>query len=331
LRVETAALVHRVLVQGDDAVGVVYERAGEVNEVRAREVVLSAGAINSPQLLMLSGIGPGEELRRHGIKVRHERPGVGANLQDHLDIALRYSCRRPVSLAWLSNPIRRFAAGAQWIFSRGGIVASNIYEVGGLIRSNADVAWPNLQYHLGPVLFSQNGARVELGEGFMVHCSQLRQESRGRITLASADPRHKPRIFFNFLSTENDRREVREGIAIARQIVRDQAMKSILGVEISPTADVTSDSALDAYVRAVAETEFHPSCTCGMGTGPLAVVDSALRVHGIRGLRVVDASVMPQVVSANLNGPTIMIAEKAADMILARALAPAVLPRRAAG
>ena len=332
LQVVTGALVHRVLLDGLAATGVVYEAGGRVVQVRAeREVILSGGAINSPQLLMLSGIGPGAELQRHGIKVTHELTGVGENLQDHLDLSMKFTCRKPVSLAWLGHPARRFAAGARWVLSKQGIVSSNIFEVGGLIRSNAETPWPNLQYHLSPVLFDQVGSKVTLGEGFMVHCSQLRQESRGRITLASADPRDKARIQFNFLATENDRREMREGIRITRDIVGQNAMASILGEAILPRAELKSDAELDAFVRETAETEFHPSCSCRMGTDDLAVVDSDLRVHGIERLRVVDASVMPRVVSANLNGPTIMIAEKAADKILGLPpLAPAVLPRAAA-
>jgi choline dehydrogenase len=332
LQVITGALAHRVLLEGKRAVGVTYECRGRLVDARAGEVILSGGAINSPQLLMLSGVGPVDELTRHGIAIAHELEGVGRNLQDHLDIGLKFRSSRPVSLAWLGNPARRFAAGAQWILSKRGVVASNIFEVGGLIRSNDETPWPNLQYHLSPVLFDYDErGTVTLSEGFMLHCSQLRQESRGRITLASADPRDKARIQFNFLSTENDRREMREGIRITRDIVRQRALADILGEEIAPSPELQSDAELDQFVRQTAETEFHPSCSCRMGTDDLSVVGRDLRVRGLGGLRVVDASVMPQVVSANLNGPTIMIAEKAADLILGRpALAPAILPRKAA-
>lgn len=276
---------------------------------------------------MLSGIGPVDELRRHGIEVTHELDGVGRNLQDHLDVTLKFSCSRPLSLAWLGNPVRRFAAGAQWVLFKRGIVTSNIFEVGGLIRSNEQTPWPNLQFHLSPVLLDQEGSAMTLSEGFMLHCSQLRPESRGRITLESADPRQKARLQFNFLSTENDRREMREGIRITRDIVRRKAMASVLGEELSPHPRMITDDELDAFVRQTAETEFHPSCTCRMGTDELAVVDGELKVRGLDGLRVVDASVMPDVVSANLNGPTIMIAEKVSDMILGLPpLPPAALP-----
>lgn len=331
LTVMTGALAHRVVLQGRKATGVVYEQKGRMLEVRAaREVILSGGAINSPQLLMLSGIGPADELRRHGIELKHELDGVGRNLQDHLDLALTFTCTRPVSLAWLGNPARRFAAGAQWILAKQGIVSSNIFELGGLIRSNDTTPWPNLQFHMSPVLFDFQAGTVSRSEGFMLHCSQLRQESRGRITLASSDPRQKPRIQFNFLSTENDRREMREGIRLTRDIVRQKPMADIMGEEISPHPRLVTDDELDAFVRETAETEFHPSCTCRMGTDDLAVVDSELKVHGLESLRVVDASIMPNVISANLNGPTMMIAEKASDMILGLPpLAPAVVSTRA--
>jgi choline dehydrogenase len=329
LTVLTRALAHRILLEGHRAVGISYERRGRLKEVRAtREVILSSGAINSPQLLMLSGIGPVGELSRHGIRTLHKLDGVGRNLQDHLDIAMKFTTSRPVSLAWLNNPARRFAAGVQWILSKKGIVASNIYEVGGLIRSNDFTPWPNLQFHLSPVLFNYQGSRVTFSEGFMLHCSQLRQESRGRVTLASADPRKKPRIQFNFLATETDRQDMREGIRLTRDIINQKSMISLLGEEIAPSLQLRTDAELDAWVRQNAETEFHPSCSCKMGIDGDAVVDPEPKVRGLEGLRVVDASIMPKIVSANLNGPIIMIAEKAADKILRRpSLAPTILPR----
>lgn len=317
LTVLTGALAHKILLKDDRATGVAYERKGKIEEARAaREVILSAGAINSPHLLMVSGIGPRDELEPHGIPVRHELEGVGRNLQDHLDITMKFSCNRPVSIAWLSNPLRRVAVGIQWMLTRKGIVASNIFEVGGLIRSNDTTPWPNLQFHLSPVLVNYDNGKTSLAEGFMIHCSQLRQESRGRITLSSADPRDKPRIHFNFLSTEHDRKEMREGVRITRDIIRQQAMQEIIREELVPQSSISSDDEIDAFVRETAETEFHPSCTCRMGTDELAVVDRELRVHGLKGLRVVDASVMPNIISANLNAPTMMIAEKASDLIL---------------
>lgn len=328
LTVLTGALVERILFSGRRAIGVRYHRGGDTIEARAeREVILCGGAINSPQVLMLSGIGPADELKRHGIAVLHHLPGVGGNLQDHMDVAFKFTCRKPVSIAWLDRPAKRWMAGARWLLTRSGIVGSNIYEVGGLIRSRAAVEWPNLQFHLGPVLLNQIGERVTLAEGFMLHLSQLRQESRGRVRLASPDPRDKARIQFGFLATDNDVQEFRDGVSLARHIVRQPALAGILGEEIAPGPQVRSNAEIDAFVQAQAETEFHPSCTCRMGTDDQSVVDGELKVHGLEGLRVVDASVMPTVVSANLNGPTIMIAEKAADLILGRPpLPPAALP-----
>lgn len=328
LLIETGAQVLELLFEGKRAVGVRYRQNGKIHEVRAgREVILCGGAVNSPQLLMLSGIGPAEEIERHGIAVRHHLPGVGANLQDHVDVMLQFRTRRPVSLAWLRHPWGKLRVGAEWLLARSGVGASNIFEVGGLIRSTATVPHANIQYHVAPVVIDYDGDDISLAEGFMVHLSQLRQESRGRIGLRSADPLDKASIRFDFLSTDQDRREFREGIQIVREIVARSALAELVDRELSPGPDLTTDDHLDAFVRKNAETEFHPSCTCRMGHDDLSVVDDQLRVHGIDGLRVVDASVMPSVISANLNAPTIMIAEKAADLILGRPPLPPSDPR----
>jgi choline dehydrogenase len=330
LSVETGAQVIELLFEGTRAVGVRYRRGGAVREARAeREVILSGGAINSPQILMLSGIGSAEELSRHGIPVRHELPGVGANLQDHMDVVLQFRTRKPVSLAWLRHPWGKLRVGLEWFVTRSGVGASNIFEIGGVIRSNSAVPHANMQYHVAPVVIQYHGSAISLAEGFMVHLSQLRQESRGRIVLRSGNPLDKARIQFRFLATKQDRREFREGIRIIRDIVHQRAFRDLLGGELSPGPEVDSDDGLDAFVRANAETEFHPSCTCRMGHDDMAVVDGELRVRGLEGLRVVDASVMPTVLSANLNGPTIMIAEKAADLILGRSGLPPSDPRSA--
>lgn len=328
LTVLTGALVHRLLIEGGRAVGVRYERGGEAVEVTAaREVILSGGAINSPQLLMLSGIGPADELARHDIPVRLDLPGVGANLQDHMDVGLKFGLAKPVSIEWLDNPLAKLYVGARWLLDRSGPAASNIYEIGGFARSRPDLPHANLQFHLGPVSIEQVGTKLKLARGFMLHISQLRQESRGRIQLASADPHDKPVIAFNFLATDSDRQEFRDGIALVREILNGSALRSLQPTPILPGPDVRSDADIDAFIRAKAETEYHPSCTCKMGVDGMAVVDPELRVRGIEGLRVVDASVMPSVTSANLNAPTIMIAEKAADMITgAPPLAPAYRP-----
>lgn len=332
LTVLTGALAHKILTENRKAYGVRYELGGEIHVARAEcEVILCGGAINSPHLLMLSGIGPRAELARFEIPLVWDLPGVGANLQDHMDVALKFSIRKPVSIDWLENPLGKALAGARWLIDRSGPAGSNIYEVGGFARSNENVPHANLQFHLAPVMIDQKDGRIRLARGFMLHLSQLRQESRGRVSLASADPRAKATISFNFLATDRDRQEFRDGLAIVRDIVGQQAMAALGPQPVLPDLGVRSDGEIDAFVRTHAETEFHPSCTCRMGLDEMAVVDPQLRVHGIEALRVVDASVMPTVTSANLNAPTIMIAEKAADMVLnSPPLEPARLPALAA-
>ncbi len=324
LRIETGALVSRIDMAGDRATGLTYVQGGRTVSVRAaREVLLCGGAINSPQLLMLSGIGPEAELRAQGIAVQVNLPGVGQNLQDHVDLMLQWHCTRPVTLARLANPLAKLAAGARWLVDRSGPVASNIWEAGGLVRTDAALPAPNIQFHFGPVAVDYVGDRIVLKQGFQVHVSQLRQTSRGRVALASADPGRAPRIEFDFLATEHDRREMVEGVKAARHVVDQPAFAPFRGEAIYPGAAVRSDAAILDFVRETAETEFHPSCTCRMGRDDLAVVGADLKVHGTSGLRVIDASVMPDVIGANLNATVMMIAEKAADMILGRGpLAP---------
>lgn len=328
LTVLTGALAHKILTESRKAFGVRYELGGEIHIARAEcEVILCGGAINSPHLLMLSGIGLRAELARFEIPLVGDLPGVGANLQDHMDVALKFGIRKRVSIDWLGSPIGKAYAGARWLIDRSGPAASNIYEVGGFARSNADVPHANLQFHLAPVMIDQKDGGIRLARGFMLHLSQLRQESRGHVSLASADPRAKATISFNFLATERDRQEFRDGLAIVRDIVGRPVMAALGPRPVLPGLEVCGDSEIDAFIRAQAETEFHPSCTCRMGLDEMTVVDSQLRVHGTEALRVVDASVMPTVTSANLNAPTIMIAEKAADMILGSPpLGPAILP-----
>ena len=327
LKIRTGAHVLKIVFERRRAIGVRFQVGGQNIEARAeREVILSAGAINSPQILMLSGIGSEDELKRHGIPLLHPLPGVGANLQDHMDLALSFRCRRKVSLAWLENPLAKLAVGARWLIDRSGVVASNIYEVGGFIRSRTGIQHPNLQFHLGPVMLEPGAKGIVLAEGFMVHLSQLRQESRGRIRLRSRDPSDAPLIEFDFLATENDRQEFRDGLRLTRAILEQPALADLNGGAVGAYAEARTNDDFDALVAAQAETEFHPSCTCRMGNDASAVVDEELRLRGIDGLRIVDASVMPSVISANLNAPTIMMAEKAADLILGRpALPPADL------
>ena len=326
LTIETGAQVSRIDIAGNRAAGLTYVKGGQTISVQAaREVLLCGGAINSPQMLMLSGIGPEDALSAPGITVRNALPGVGQNLQDHVDLMMQWHCTQPITLARLANPLTKLMEGAKWLLNRSGPVASNIWEAGGLIRTNSDVPSPNIQYHFGPVAVDYIGDRIILKQGFQLHVSQLRQTSRGRVTLASADPKQAPRIAFDFLSTHHDRREMVEGVKAARHIVDQPAFAAFRGAAIYPEANVRSDAQILDFVRTTSETEFHPSCTCRMGHDAMAVVGPDLKVHGIENLRVIDASVMPAVISANLNATVMMIAEKAADMIRGH---PALAPSR---
>ncbi len=312
LCLETRALAHRVLIEGNRATGVEYEQRGQRRTVRAaKEVILSGGAINSPQLLMLSGIGPADHLRSVGIDPLHDLAGVGRNLQDHVDVIVKYQCTRPVTIHGIANPIRKLWAGTRWMVDRSGLAASNIWEAGGLVRGNADVPYPNLQYHFAPVGFDYVGDEIRLDQAFSIHLDLLRQESRGHIALNSNSPHEKPALHFNFLATENDRRQLIEGVKLIRDLIAQPAFDDYRGREKEPGPDAD----IEAWIRASAETDFHPCCTCSMGTDAMAVVDGELKVRGMEGLRVVDASVMPQIISANLDAPTQMIAERAADFI----------------
>ena len=324
----TRAFVHRVNMERGRAVGITFEREGEIQTVRAaREVLLCGGAINSPQLLLLSGIGPADELQQAGIAVTHALPGVGKNLQEHIDIAMKWECTKPVTIAHLAHPLVQLAAGARWLLTRGGPAASNIFEAGGLVRSNNSVAYPNIQYHFIPAAYELEGEQIVLRQGFQIQINQARQESRGELRLRSSDPRDPIRIRFDMLGTEHDRREVVEAFALTRHIVAQPAFKPYRGKELGASANCRTAEQILAYVRQTAGTEYHPSCTCRMGNDEMAVVDSNLGVRGIEGLRVIDASVMPNIVSANLNAPTMMIAEKAADVIRGRQPLPGHRPR----
>lgn len=327
LTVLTGALAHRVNVANGRAVGVTFERSSKISSVRAnREVILCGGAINSPHLLMLSGIGPADELRRAGIQPIIDLPGVGKNLQEHIDIAMEWDCTKPVTIAHLGNPAVQLAAGARWLLTGGGPAASNIFEVGGLVRSNSSVDYPNIQYHFIPAAYELKGEKISLRQGFQIQINQARQQSRGELTLRSSDPRQPISIRFDMLATEHDRREVVEAFALTRHIVAQRAFDAYRGKESVETAQCRTPDQILAYVRRTAGTEYHPSCTCRMGNDAMAVVDEALAVRDIEGLRVIDASVMPNILSANLNAPTIMIAEKAADIVRRRSALPAHRP-----
>jgi choline dehydrogenase len=320
VRVESRALTLRILFEGKRAVGVEYAQGGQVKQARAaREVIVAGGSINSPQILMLSGVGPADHLRQHGIKVVHDLPGVGENLQDHIETYVQHACLQPITLyPVLKNPLRQLLVGIEWTFFGTGIGATNHFEAGGFIRSRAGVEHPDLQYHFLPIAASYDGRSTQSGHGFQAHVGPMRPTSRGHVKLKSADPKQAPAILFNYLATEQDRTEFRDGIKLTREIFAQKAFDPYRGAELAPGPAVKSDAEIDAHLRRKAESAYHPSCTCKMGlaSDAMAVVDDAARVHGLEALRIVDASIMPNVVSGNLNAPTIMMAEKLADVIL---------------
>ena len=307
LQVRTHAHATRVLLDGRRAVGVEYLRRGRTQSATGGRVILASGAINSPQLLMLSGIGPAAALRAAGIDVRHDLPGVGRNLQDHLDVCTLVHCREKVTYDQLSE----IAVGIRYLFGRKGPGSSNIAEAGGFVVSRwATDDRPDIQMHFVPAFLDDHGRNILPGHGMTIHACALRPESRGHLTLASADPRKPPRMQPNYLATEYDRRMMLECVRRSREVFAQSAFDRFRGVELYPGTDAQSDEDLMAFVRRKAETIYHPIGTCKMGQDELAVVDPSLHVHGLEALSVVDASVMPALVSGNTNAPTIMIAEK---------------------
>jgi choline dehydrogenase len=317
LTVVCGALTTRILFKGRTAIGVEYERDGKTQSVFAKEIILCGGAINSPQLLQLSGVGNAEHLRSLGIDVVHHLPGVGENLQDHLEVYIQYACKKPVSmipaLQWYNKPW----IGLQWLLFRKGPASTNHFEAGGFIRSNEDVEYPNLQFHFLPLAVRYDGSLPANQHGYQVHVGPMNSDARGSVRIKSKDPRVHPALQFNYLSTQQDRREWVEAVRRAREILNQPAMSEFNGGELSPGPKVQSDGEILDWVARDGETALHPSCTCKMGTDEMSVVDPVtMRVHGIDGLRVVDASVMPYVTNGNLYAPVMMIAEKAADIIL---------------
>jgi choline dehydrogenase len=323
LTVRCRAMVTRVLLSGARATGVEYTVRGAVHQAAGGEVILCGGAINSPQLLQVSGIGSPAVLEPAGVAVRHDLPGVGENLQDHLEVYVQHGCKQPVSVApalkWRNRPL----IGARWLFLRSGPGATNHFEGGGFARSNEEVGYPNLMFHFLPIAVRYDGSAPAGGHGYQVHIGPMNSDARGSVRITSADAAAKPALRFNYLSTEQDRREWVEAIAVARAILSQPAMDPFNAGELSPGPDVQSPEQILDWVRRDGETALHPSCTCAMGTGPLSVTDPAsMRVHGLDGLRVVDASVMPYVTNGNIYAPVMMIAEKSADLILGDTLLP---------
>jgi choline dehydrogenase len=317
LQVRTRAFVERVTFRGTRATGVVYTHRGTRREVEAGEVLLCGGAINSPQLLQVSGVGNAADLASLGIDAVHDLPGVGENLQDHLEVYVQHRCLQPVSVAPYLRYRWRPWVGLLWLFFRTGPGATNHFEGGGFARSNEEVAYPNLMFHFLPIAVRYDGSAPAGDHGYQVHVGPMNSDARGSVKIVSADPRTHPALRFNYLSTEKDRREWVEAIRIARHILNQPAMDPFNGGELSPGPEVRTDDQILDWVRRDGETALHPSCTCRMGTDELAVVEpDSMRVRGLQDLRVVDASVFPTITNANIYAPVMMVAERAADMIL---------------
>ena len=334
LKVLTHALATRILFEGRRAIGLEYSRGGISHRVQiAGELILSAGPINSPQLLKLSGVGPAAELRAHDIPVVHDLPGVGENLQDHLEFYFQVACKEPISLYSSINLWNRALIGARWLLRKDGLGASNHFETCGFIRSRPGVPYPDIQYHFLPMAVAYDGSALAQEHGFQAHVGPMRSKSRGWVRLASGNPLDKPHILFNYLSEPDDWTEMRACVRLTREIFGQPAFDRYRGREIQPGKDVQTDEQIDAFIRAKVESAYHPSCSCKMGghEDPMAVVDPQTSVYGIEGLRVVDSSIMPSITTGNLNAPTIMLAEKAADHILGvRLLPPDDVPFHAA-
>ena len=316
LSVETRALVHRILFEGKRATGVEYSRRGKTRRVQANEVILCGGAFNTPQLLQLSGVGDAELLGSLGIETVHHLPAVGQNMQDHLEVYIQHSCLQPVSIQRWMKMWKRPFVGLMWLFRRGP-GATNHFEGGGFVRSNDDVDYPNLMFHFLPIAIRYDGSSPTGGHGYQVHIGPMYSDARGSVQITSTDPAAKPALRFNYMSTDQDRREWVESIRIARKILNQRAFEPFNAGEISPGPSVERDEEILDWVRKDAETALHPSCTCRMGTDENSVIDPlTMKVHGIEGVRVVDASSMPYVTNGNIYAPVMMLAEKAADLIL---------------
>ncbi len=309
--------------QGKKAVGVEFEKAGSIQQCFAKnEVISSAGSIGSVQLLQLSGIGPKDVLEKAGIELKHQLEGVGKNLQDHLEVYFQYHCKQPITLNSKLGLVSKGLIGTEWILTRKGLGATNHFESCAFIRSREGLKWPNIQYHFLPAAMRYDGQAAFDGHGFQVHVGPNKPESRGTVEVVSSNPNDKPKIEFNYISTEQDKQDWRDCIRLTREILNQPAMDEFRGDEIQPGLNITTDEQIDEWVKQNVESAYHPSCSCKMGADddPLAVLDEQCQVRGIQGLRVVDSSIFPTIPNGNLNAPTIMVAERAADMILGHAL-----------
>lgn len=314
-------LARKIVLEGKRAVGVEIEAGRTFSTIRARrEVIIAASSINSPKLLMLSGIGPAAHLKDHGIEVVADRPGVGQNLQDHLEVYIQQECTQPITLYSKLNLFSKARIGAEWLFFKTGDGATNHFESAAFVRSKAGVEYPDIQYHFLPVAIRYDGKAAAQSHGFQAHVGPMRSKSRGSVTLRSANPREKPVIKFNYMSHEDDWADFRHCVRLTREIFGQAAFDPYRGAEIQPGAQVQSDDEIDKFIREHVESAFHPCGTCKMGAldDPMAVVDAECKVIGVEGLRVADSSIFPRITNGNLNGPSIMVGEKASDHILAR-------------
>ena len=319
LSIVTGALVEKVLLEGKKAIGVQYRVKGrKITAKASKEVVLSAGSIGSPHLLQLSGIGDRDTLNAAGVELIHHLPGVGQNLQDHLEFYFQYKCKQPITLNGKLGLISKALIGARWLLNRSGLGASNHFESCAFIRSKAGVEWPDIQYHFLPAAMRYDGKSAFAGHGFQVHVGHNKPKSRGAVTIKSANPTVAPKIQFNYLQHQDDIAAFRACVRLTREIIGQSAFDEYRDDEIQPGQEIQTDEQIDAFVRQAVESAYHPSCSCKMGEDDMAVVNSNTQVHGITGLRVVDSSIFPTIPNGNLNAPTIMLAEKAADIILGK-------------
>lgn len=326
LTLKTGVLTEKVLFDGQRATGLEFRVNGQKQQATAsKEVILSAGSIGSPTILQRSGVGPKAVLENANVPVVHDLPGVGENLQDHLEVYFQYWCKQPVTLNSKLGLISKGLIGTRWILFKDGLGATNHFESCGFIRSRAGLKWPNIQYHFLPAAMRYDGQAAVDGHGFQVHVGPNKPESRGKVWIESNDPEAKPRIHFNYIGTEQDKQDWRDTIRLTREILQQSALDEYRGEEIQPGMNIQSDEEIDRWVKDNVESAYHPSCTCKMGADDdaMAVLDAECRVRGVENLRVVDSSIFPTITNGNLNAPTIMVAERAADMILGKSLLPA--------
>ena len=323
LTVITGALAQKVILEGKKATGIEYTVNGTLKTAHAtKDVVLSAGPIGSPHILQLSGIGDKAILEEAGVEVKHHLPGVGQNLQDHLEFYFQYKCKQPITLNGKLGLFSKGLIGAKWLLTRKGLGATNHFESCAFIRSKPDVEWPDIQYHFLPAAMRYDGRSAFAGHGFQVHVGHNKPKSRGSVTIQSANPEQPPKILFNYLQHKDDIEGFRACVRLTRDIIEQSAFDDYRDEEIQPGKHIQTDEEIDAFVRQAVESAYHPSCSCKMGEDDMAVVNSNTQVHGIEGLRVVDSSIFPTVPNGNLNAPTIMVAEKAADLILGKTPLP---------